>query len=124
MKAERAHKTQAWKLTDGRCWYCGVQTWPSNGGGGAARRDTFTRDHIHPRSKGGGLIGRTNVVPACFACNAGKRDRTLEEFRDLMRDRIRGLKFGRGQIDYLRKHGFELPQIEFRFAFETHGWSI
>ena len=64
------------------------------------------------------------MVPSCFSCNSGKRERTLEEFRNLMRDRKRGLKFSTEQIEYLRQYGFQLPYIEHQFAFEILGWKL
>lgn len=41
-------------------------------------RDTLTRDHIVPRSKGGG--GGDNLVPACGPCNRAKANRSLLDF--------------------------------------------
>jgi 5-methylcytosine-specific restriction endonuclease McrA len=48
---------------DGRCAYCG-----SSG--------RITVDHILPLSRGG-MHSIGNVLPACFSCNASKRDRLL-----------------------------------------------
>jgi 5-methylcytosine-specific restriction endonuclease McrA len=48
-----------------RCVYCGGEP--------------QSLDHETPVSKGGGHT-RSNVVPACFSCNASKRDRGGAEF--------------------------------------------
>src|SRR5207342_3041245 len=36
-------------------------------------------DHIRPRARGGSWNERTNLVTACWPCNSGKADFTLEE---------------------------------------------
>lgn len=53
---------------DKMCMYCG-QTGPIT---------MMTRDHIHPKSRGGKDVWE-NVVQACRICNQRKRDRTPEE---------------------------------------------
>lgn len=50
------------------CAYCG----------GHFTEAKLTRDHIHPRSKGGADTWM-NVVTACARCNQKKDDKTLEE---------------------------------------------
>lgn len=56
-----------WAMTDGRCYYCGVQTNPFS---------TFSIDHKIPKSRGGDNC-LMNLVPACKPCNSAKRDRML-----------------------------------------------
>ncbi len=63
-----------WKKTDGQCWYCGDKTAPW---------DTFHIDHAYPKSRGG-TNKRENLVPACRPCNIRKKNRTVEEYRDLL----------------------------------------
>lgn len=59
----------------GRCVYCGVVlTYPYNAE--TADPTAATKDHIHPRSKGG-----TTTVWACFGCNCEKQALTLQEWR-------------------------------------------
>ena len=48
----------------GCCAYCGEKP----------RR--FTKDHIHPVSKGGTTV-RSNIVPACSSCNYSKNNSDL-----------------------------------------------
>ena len=38
-----------------------------------------TLDHIRPRARGGSWNERSNLVTACWPCNSGKADFTLEE---------------------------------------------
>lgn len=53
------------------CPYCGVKM----------SRGTFrpTRDHLHPRSKGG-ILDPGNKVIVCLPCNQAKGDLTIHEF--------------------------------------------
>lgn len=57
------------KKVIGACHYCG----------GVAT----TRDHMTPKSKGGGG-GRSNLVPACYSCNQRKGQMGYREFMKLM----------------------------------------
>lgn len=60
----------------GHCWYCGSLLSLR-----FCERGAGTRDHQHPRSRGGGE-GR-NVVLACPECNNQKSKWLLEEYRNL-----------------------------------------
>ena len=51
-----------------RCVYCNA----------ALSRDSLTRDHVIPRSKGGG--GGDNLVPSCGPCNRAKANHSLLHF--------------------------------------------
>jgi len=53
------------------CAYCG---------GHFPNYNNLSRDHIHPRSKGGENTWM-NVVTACKSCNSHKSDKTLKEAR-------------------------------------------
>jgi 5-methylcytosine-specific restriction endonuclease McrA len=70
-------KGKRWRLVvrgGYKCFYCK--------GALAAREgcsNSATRDHVVPRSRGGG--GGENVVVACWRCNQVKGDMTAEEFR-------------------------------------------
>lgn len=57
-----------WVREGGKCAYCGCSI---------SLRQT-TKDHVHPRSKGGKDV-LLNVVAACEACNARKANKTLAE---------------------------------------------
>ena len=67
----RAERDAAWSITNGRCWYCGIQT---------TRPGTFEVDHVFPKCFGG-TNDPKNLVPACTSCNASKAYYTVEEFR-------------------------------------------
>ena len=54
-----------------RCIYCGR----------SPPEVKLQLDHIFPRSKGGRDIA-SNLAPACFECNSGKRDRIIEELKE------------------------------------------
>lgn len=47
-------------LTSGRCAYCGARATPER---------PLTREHLVPRSKGGGRHDHRIIVPACARCN-------------------------------------------------------
>lgn len=51
-----------------KCFYCGR----------SPPEVKLELEHINPKSKGGNNDS-SNLVPACFECNSGKRDRILEE---------------------------------------------
>jgi 5-methylcytosine-specific restriction endonuclease McrA len=57
--------------TGGKCGYCG-QPFTS----------VFqeTRDHVHPKSRGG-ILHSGNKVPACISCNQWKADRSLYQWK-------------------------------------------
>lgn len=57
-------------ITDGLCFYCGSRLDVSN----------RSRDHVHPRSRGG-LGKRYNLVPACKPCNESKGNKAVNVFR-------------------------------------------
>lgn len=58
-------RAAVWDMTDGKCWYCGIQTNPF--------RD-FTIDHVMPLVKGGS-DSLDNLVPCCKSCNSRKGPR-------------------------------------------------
>ena len=61
------------------CHYCGVRTRSKMGW-----RNSATRDHRVPLSRGGADAG-ANVVLACWRCNQVKGHMTEEEFRAVYR---------------------------------------
>lgn len=65
------HRDAVWAKTDGRCWYCGIQTSPFT---------TFCVDHVVPISSGGKNT-LPNLVPSCRTCNGSKGALALELFR-------------------------------------------
>lgn len=71
--AEGSHTDeQFWELClryGWKCAYCGRKL----------TKETVTRDHIIPLSRGGS-DNIENIAPSCLACNAGKKDRTPWEY--------------------------------------------
>lgn len=77
-KAFKAYKEGRWKIHDlmefnvakirrnDFCWYCGKKMEPS----------LLTKDHVFPRSKGGGN-DMDNIIMVCKACNSGKGNMDL-----------------------------------------------
>ena len=66
-----------WVREGGRCAYCGCQI--------SLRQ--VTKEHVHPRSKGG-KDTLLNVVAACEACNARKADHFLHEVGMVFREGV------------------------------------
>ena len=67
------------RVSTASCFYCGQPISRA-----AATRDSkyqLSRDHLTPRSRGGGSKGPDNIVLCCFGCNQEKGQLTLEEYR-------------------------------------------
>lgn len=64
------NKENIYKQLNGRCAYCGK---------GMTLKDA-TRDHVVPKSKGGGNNVK-NLLPTCKKCNQMKGDMSLDKFR-------------------------------------------
>lgn len=62
--------TKLLSITDGLCFYCGIKL----------TADNRSRDHVHPRARGG-AGKRYNLVPACKICNVSKGTKALNVFR-------------------------------------------
>jgi len=58
-------------MSDVDCWYCGLR--PKEG-------ECFPFGHLTPLSRGG-MDCPPNRVAVCPACQAAKREQTLEEYR-------------------------------------------
>ena len=72
-QARELRQSQWWKrqCAKGRCYYCGSLTPAAD----------LTMDHIVPLSRGGKTT-KSNVVPACKACNSKKKNQLLMEWED------------------------------------------
>lgn len=101
-------RAAVWDKTNGTCWYCGKQMHPF--------KHEFSIDHFIPSSKGG-KDELSNLVPACKACNCGKNNRTIEEFRKTQAKNF-GMYFSETQIKYLSDRGIEIPDDKYIFYFE------
>ena len=98
MRSSEAQKLWFQKIRevwDDRCAYC--NTPPID-------RNSLTRDHVRPRSRGGETRLR-NVIPACGRCNQSKRSHSWKEW---YRDQKYYSPEREKRIDYWIEHG-ELP---------------
>jgi 5-methylcytosine-specific restriction endonuclease McrA len=77
-KARELRQSRWWQTLAAKasCYYCGK----------ALAKAEVTMDHIVPISQGG-QSSRSNVVPACKACNTLKRDMTAVEWALLVEER-------------------------------------
>lgn len=107
-KISGSKRILVWLKTNGRCWYCGIETIPNT-------QDNFNRGNSfiveHLDNNGGNSID--NLLPGCSNCNRKKRQRTLEEFREY----LTMPKFSENQIEYLKSCGIEIPKPEKMFVF-------
>lgn len=80
--------------TNGLCAYCGNL------------HEQMVLDHVIPKSSGGGNAD-SNLLLACWPCNASKGVNTLEQFR--LRRRCLALfeeqRFSIGQMEWLERNG-------------------
>ena len=63
-KARELRQSDWWKkkIAEGLCHHCGKRFPPKE----------LTMDHLVPLARGG-VSSKNNIVPACKACNAGKK---------------------------------------------------
>ena len=71
-------KTDVFAKTSGNCGYCGREMWIG---------ECWDVDHIIPKSRGGS-DDPDNLIAACRSCNRRKKDRTPNEFRNIIRSKI------------------------------------
>lgn len=68
IKSARFSRKNVWVRDEGKCQYCGQHVSP----------DSYTLDHIIPKTRGGGT-NWTNVVTCCYTCNQKKGDKSLQQ---------------------------------------------
>jgi len=112
-----------WLKTNGKCFYCGVDTLMVEGNDKSA----FRVDHVIPAANGGS-DEVDNLVPCCNACNNAKGKRTLEEFRfhrwQGLIEKEYGARFTQRQEKALREMGFEFSMPPYVFWFEEQSIEI
>jgi 5-methylcytosine-specific restriction endonuclease McrA len=64
----RFSRKNVWVRDEGKCQYCLTDV----------RLDSFTIDHVNPKSRGGKTLW-DNVVTCCYSCNQKKGEKTLKE---------------------------------------------
>jgi hypothetical protein len=97
LKAVAANRVaEVWSRDGGHCVWCSRAVWP---------RDR-TVEHLLPRSRGGG-DGPHNFLPACRACNRGRRSQSAAAYaRRLAREgRAVDADVLMAGLDRLVKHG-------------------
>ncbi len=63
------------KKQSGKCYYCGIEMrFFRDCSNNLIPKNYCTKDHVLPRSKGGGH-SMDNLVAACFECNVKKGDK-------------------------------------------------
>lgn len=80
---------------DGRCFYCDTEFAGPVQAKDRLRQDQWTRDHLFPRSRGGGK-GR-NIILSCVRCNRLKGDRlpTRDELKRAQAIHVRVERLGK-----------------------------
>jgi len=78
----KEQERQIWQKTRGRCVYCGDRLSPFDKRG-------YTYEHVEPQALGGGHE-IDNLYPCCKSCNSSKGKKTMEEYRDYVKEK-RGL---------------------------------
>ena len=72
----RAVKACVWRMTYGKCWYCGANLNPF---------DNLVIEHVIPLTRGG-VDDVRNLVPSCNYCNQSKGAKLTEEWRPIFAD--------------------------------------
>lgn len=95
MKFSKGKRAKVFLKTKGRCSYCGC----------VLDRWLFQVEHLNPKIRGGGNEIE-NLWPSCRSCNAGKKSKTIEEFRVWYQFKnLTGMNFTMKQIEALKKKG-------------------
>ena len=90
-----------------KCGYCGTPL-----------EDKFHIDHKHPHFNGGSDKEK-NLMATCVSCNLQKGGRTLEDFRDLIADKLNQLKLVTNYEVAKRYNMIKENDIEIVFEFEN-----
>ena len=129
MSIDMRKRFSAWKKTEGRCWYCGVELFEGDPEteknnskkhtqkGREQYKRQFSVDHVVPKTDGGG-DELDNLVPCCRVCNQRKNNRPLQVFRRILAWKMLvGFEFNQKQKDWLKEQGFNIPKLEENFLF-------
>lgn len=98
-------RQRLWDMTDGRCWYCGVNLCDLT----YNEPNSFCLDHVHPKAEGGSSAS-SNLRPSCRRCNGQKLKKSVGEYRAWLEWRSVDCEaFTENQIEWLARHGIALP---------------
>jgi len=101
-----------WDKTEGKCWYCGIQTNPWR---------NFAIDHVVPITKGGS-DDIDNLVPSCERCNKRKNNKGIDILRKMLAaEQPDNVSFTDAQLEFLRNNGIDTNLLKFKeyvFYFE------
>ncbi len=89
--------------TRGRCWYCGFVLPVATSG--------WHIEHQIPASRGG-TDDLSNLVPACARCNNRKKNKTVDEYRTFLQQRLEQL------ITLAYEHAAEMQAVS-KFDFSA-----
>lgn len=119
MALSHQRRLQIYNSHGGRCWYCGTAL---TIGDSVAYRFRFTIDHVKCQDDGGSHDS-DNLVQCCGSCNSRKRNKSLDEYREVMKWHAAGCKrFSDCQIEYLESRGVDISLVmpeQFTFSGES-----
>ncbi len=82
--ASKAQRLRIFERDGWKCWYCAKDIVPFSTETNTATPTTAVLDHVHPKALGGKTKDE-NLVAACWPCNASKREKSVEEYRQHLR---------------------------------------
>lgn len=97
-------KTAILKMYDGHCAYCG----------GKLCRGTVTIDHVFPKSHGG-TRQLSNIKPSCAFCNLIKGSRSINSFRQRLKQEIDN----KTKLEKEIRKRYKVADGKIEFYFET-----
>ena len=110
MSSNKNERKKVFELTQGHCFYCGCKL----------DFDAFELEHFIADANGGGNSG--NRVPSCHDCNEMKSAKTIEEFRQAIKDSVGDEAEHRVRI--IDKYmGIQNKDKDIVFYFEKNGLS-
>lgn len=116
---KKEERLRVYKMYDGHCAYCGK----------AIKYEDMQVDHIVPKNRGyysrwsakdGKFIVShgedkiSNYMPSCRACNFRKRDMSVEQFRNAIKQQAEGLLRGAAkfQVNMSIAYGLLIPAFD------------
>ena len=121
---KKEERLRVYEMYDGHCAYCGT----------SIKYEDMQVDHIVPKNRGhysrwseqdGTFVvsqGEDNIrnyMPSCRACNFRKRDMSVEQFRNAIKQQAEGLLRGaaRFQVNMSIAYGLLIPAFDVPVVF-------